>query len=191
VVGEVENLTLTGSSNLNGLGNALDNVMTGNAGNDTLLGGGGNDTLSGAAGDDTLNGGAGNDKLNGGDGIDRLVGGAGADILTGGLNADIFVFLSLDESTVANAGRDAIMDFSQAQGDKIDVSPIDANTTVTGDQAFAFISAAAFSGTPGELRTEVINGNTLVSGDVNGNGVADFAILVRGVAPLQASDFNL
>lgn len=40
----VENLTLTGSSNINGTGNTLDNIITGNAGNNTLLGGAGNDT---------------------------------------------------------------------------------------------------------------------------------------------------
>ncbi|HYD17691.1 MAG TPA: calcium-binding protein [Patescibacteria group bacterium] len=40
----VENLTLTGSSNINGTGNTLDNIITGNAGNNTLLGGLGNDT---------------------------------------------------------------------------------------------------------------------------------------------------
>ena len=41
----VENLTLTGSANLNGTGNALDNVITGNSGNNVLTGGGGVDTF--------------------------------------------------------------------------------------------------------------------------------------------------
>jgi Ca2+-binding RTX toxin-like protein len=58
---EVERLTLTGSSALSGIGNALDNVLTGNSGNNTLTGGAGNDTLNGAAGADTLRGGTGND----------------------------------------------------------------------------------------------------------------------------------
>ena len=49
----VENLTLTGSGDINGTGNALDNVITGNAGNNMLDGGGGNDTLVGGAGTDT------------------------------------------------------------------------------------------------------------------------------------------
>ncbi|WP_431509824.1 calcium-binding protein [Variovorax sp. DAIF25] len=57
----VENLTLTGSTAINGTGNALDNVLTGNAANNTLTGGAGNDTLNGGAGIDTLIGGAGND----------------------------------------------------------------------------------------------------------------------------------
>jgi Ca2+-binding RTX toxin-like protein len=57
----VENLTLTGSSGINGTGNTLANVITGNSGNNTLTGGDGNDTLDGGAGTDTLVGGADND----------------------------------------------------------------------------------------------------------------------------------
>jgi ELWxxDGT repeat protein len=48
----LENLTLTGSADINGTGNELDNVLTGNAGNNTLNGGAGNDTLAGGAGND-------------------------------------------------------------------------------------------------------------------------------------------
>jgi hypothetical protein len=50
----VENLTLTGSSAINGTGNTLDNLLIGN---------GGANTLSGLAGNDTYDGGAGNDAL--------------------------------------------------------------------------------------------------------------------------------
>jgi len=57
----VENLTLTGATTINGTGNALDNVLTGNSANNILNGGAGNDTLSGAAGADTMVGGIGND----------------------------------------------------------------------------------------------------------------------------------
>ena len=51
-IGEVENLTLTGSSAINGSGNDLDNVLIGNAANNILIGLGGNDTLNGGAGAD-------------------------------------------------------------------------------------------------------------------------------------------
>ena len=57
----VENLTLTGSTAINGTGNALDNWLVGNGANNTLTGGGGNDTLDGGLGNDTMVGGAGND----------------------------------------------------------------------------------------------------------------------------------
>ena len=57
----VENLKLTGTEALLGMGNELSNVITGNAGSNVLLGLDGNDTLDGGDGDDTLVGGAGDD----------------------------------------------------------------------------------------------------------------------------------
>jgi len=57
----IENLTLTGSSAINGTGNAANNSLTGNSANNTLNGGDGNDTLNGGAGNDSLIGGNGND----------------------------------------------------------------------------------------------------------------------------------
>ncbi|MFN7255206.1 MAG: bluetail domain-containing putative surface protein, partial [Microcystis sp.] len=57
----VENLLLTGTGNLNGAGNGLNNQITGNSGNNNLNGAAGNDTLNGAAGIDTLTGGTGTD----------------------------------------------------------------------------------------------------------------------------------
>lgn len=57
----VENLTLTGTTAVNGTGNALDNVLTGNTAANTLAGGAGNDTLNGGTGADTMIGGTGND----------------------------------------------------------------------------------------------------------------------------------
>ena len=56
-----ENLTLTGSGDINGTGNKAANAITGNAGNNALYGGGGEDTLDSGAGNDTMEGGAGND----------------------------------------------------------------------------------------------------------------------------------
>ncbi|WP_051412926.1 proprotein convertase P-domain-containing protein [Methylophilus sp. 5] len=57
----VENLTLTGTTAINGTGNSLNNVLTGSSGNNILDGGEGNDTLNGGAGTDTLIGGNGDD----------------------------------------------------------------------------------------------------------------------------------
>jgi Ca2+-binding RTX toxin-like protein len=67
---DVENLTLTGSAPLSGVGNALANTLTGNAAGSSLGGEAGNDTLNGGAGDDVLRGGQDNDTLTGGGGAD-------------------------------------------------------------------------------------------------------------------------
>ena len=72
----VENLTLTGTTAINGTGNTLNNVIIGNSAVNTLTGG---------AGDDWLDGGAGNDKLLGGVGNDTYIYGTG-DIITENAN---------------------------------------------------------------------------------------------------------
>ncbi len=146
-------------------------------------------SLTGNEFNNTIVGGAGNDTLNGGTGADVLVGGTGADVLTGGAGADTFRFTALADSTVAVGGRDTIMDF--VGGDRIDLHLIDANASLTGDQAFSFIGTSAFSGAAGQLRYAASGGNTLISGDVNGDKVADFSILVSGAHAFGASDFVL
>jgi Ca2+-binding RTX toxin-like protein len=109
----VENLTLTGATAINGTGNSGINVLTGNTGNNILNGGAGNDTLIGGTGNDTLIGGTGNDIL---------TGGAGKDTLTGGTGTDRFVFTSLADSLLtANGGYDVISDY--AIGEQIDAPP--------------------------------------------------------------------
>jgi Ca2+-binding RTX toxin-like protein len=57
----IENITLTGNSGLNGSGNSLNNILTGNNGNNTLTGAAGNDTLNGGGGTDNMVGGTGDD----------------------------------------------------------------------------------------------------------------------------------
>ncbi len=101
----LENLTLTGSSAIDGTGNTLNNTITGNAANNTLFGAEGNDNLRGGTGDDMLDGGLGNDTLLGGEGNDMLIGSFGNDVLTGNAGADSFIFNS------SNQGIDIITDF--------------------------------------------------------------------------------
>lgn len=84
----LENLVLTGSADVDGYGNELDNELTGNSGNNRLKGEAGNDRLYGLDGKDTLEGGAGNDSLYGGAGDDSLLGGDGDDWLDGGEGFD-------------------------------------------------------------------------------------------------------
>ena len=166
----LENLTNAGSGAFTGTGNALVNIMTGGGGSDTLYG---------------LDG---NDKLYGGMGNDVLVGGLGSDTLTGGTGADGFVFTSLAESSGANV--DTIADFNHGEGDYIDLSAIDANTSTGADDAFSFIGTAAFSHHAGELRYQTAGGTTIVYGDTDGNGVADFAIKLLGGPVLTGGDFH-
>lgn len=78
---EVENLTLTGVAAINGIGNALANVITGNSAGNILSGLGGDDTLIGNAGNDTLEGGTGNDTLTGAAGNDTYRVGSAGDII--------------------------------------------------------------------------------------------------------------
>ena len=60
--GNVENVTLTGTANINATGNALSNTLIGNSGRNTLIGGGDNDDLTGGGGNDQLLGGSGSDS---------------------------------------------------------------------------------------------------------------------------------
>jgi Ca2+-binding RTX toxin-like protein len=159
----------------------------GTAGNDTLTGTGGNDVLGGGAGNDTLSGLAGDDVLNGGAGLDTLIGGLGRDTLTGGTEKDLFRYTAPGDSGVGTVNRDTITDFSAAQTDQIDLSAIDANPARAGDQAFAFIGAAAFTGVSGQLRFA----GGLVEADLNGDGFTDFSIALTGVASVAATDFLL
>ncbi|TPQ48782.1 furin, partial [Prosthecomicrobium hirschii] len=78
----VENLILTGTGAINGIGNTVANVITGNGGNNSLSGAAGDDTLSGGAGADTLDGGTGNDSMTGGLGNDVYVVDAIGDVVT-------------------------------------------------------------------------------------------------------------
>ncbi len=160
---------------------------------DDLYGRAGNDRLDGGKGNDYLSGGSGNDTLAGGDGDDRLFGGAGWDRLTGGAGIDHFIFDSTAEST--RAARDRIMDFNAAEGDRIDLDRIDADTTSSDSyDLFTFIGGNAFSGHAGELRAFKVGttGNLYrVEGDTDGNGVADFSLDVTSGSALKESDFFL
>ncbi len=171
--------------------------QTGGAGIDTialvenLTGSIFSDTLSGNASANRIEGGAGNDVISGGLGNDVLVGGGGADQLRGGTGADLFRFVALGDSTLAASGQDVVLDFSRSEGDKIALGLIDANTNTTVDNAFTFVPA--FGGVAGQL-TSVFDstaGNYLVSGDVNGDGFADFGLRVFCSTALVAADFIL
>ena len=147
------------------------------------------DRIEGRGGADMISGGGGNDIIDGGAGNDRLNGEAGADILTGGLGADIFEFASIADSALATGDR--IIDFSRQQGDIISLANIDAKSATAANDAFKFIGTKAFSKEAGQLRYDQFGGNSYVSGDVNGDAIADFQIEIVGSVKFAASDFIL
>jgi Ca2+-binding RTX toxin-like protein len=164
----LENLLLLGTT-ASGAGNALANILTGNAAANTLSGSDGNDTL---------------------------VGGAARDTLAGGLGKDIFDFNTLTESGKTTTSRDVITDFLHLN-DRMDLKTLDASTKVAGDQAFKLIGTAAFHKLAGELHytqsnlTGTVNDKTIVEGDTNGDGKADFQIELTGLKTLTVADFIL
>ncbi|MEZ9766679.1 hypothetical protein BCS96_15170 [Vibrio breoganii] len=120
---------------------------------DTLDGGSGNDILFGQGGNDILTGGSGDDLLIGGLGDDTLIGGMGEDIMTGGEGADTFEWTQSDLRVFNET--DTIIDFSIAEGDKLDLSelftdisePLELDAllsqlegTITGDDTQSFIT---------------------------------------------------
>ena len=145
-----------------------------------------NTTLTGITAIKTL---AGNDTVYGSAGADFIVGGAGSDTLRGNAGTDRFDYNTTGESRV-NA-RDKILDFTPGV-DKLDLAGIDASTAVTGNQAFNYLGDSAFTHHAGELRIDTSDlSKTIVSGDTNGDGVADFAIELVGNLQLSAGDFFL
>ncbi len=175
----------SGTSILNA-GNGNDSLF-GNAGNDVLNGGGGNDRLNGGTGKDVLFGSTGNDTLIGGDGDDTLAGGTGKDILTGGSGNDIFDYNSTSDSLLSS--RDLITDFrgnGNLPGDRIDLSTIDANSTIGGNQGFTFIGSGQFTA-PGQIRYS----GGILQGNTDGNLSANFEIRLIGAPQVVSSDLIL
>lgn len=248
----LENLVLTGSDAINTTGNTRNNSLTGNLAANILSGDAGNDVLNGGAGADQMSGGTGNDIyyvdnladtvietstllteidtvyssvnfvlganvehltltgsgvinatgnvlantltgnsaaniLNGGTGNDWLTGGAGKDTLIGGTGADRFDFNVQADSGIGSL-RDVISDFRRADGDKIDLSGIDANLSLAGNQAFKFIGAAAFTGNAAGL-ARFTGGVLYLSTDAD--TASEMEIQLTGVSSLLATDFFL
>jgi hypothetical protein len=93
--------------------------------------------------------------------------------------------------SVVGSARSVIVDFSARQNDLIDLSAIDADSRRSGDQRFDFIGAGAFTKDAGQLRAFTSNDLTIVEGDVDGNGRADFQIALDGIVRLSDGDFLL
>jgi serralysin len=144
-----------------------------------------------ARGSDAINltGNSLDNTLRGNSAANILTGGAGADDLRGGTGADTFVFRDGDFAGLTPSTADRIIDFSHSEGDRIDLARVDANAGLGGDQDFTFIGSSAFHDVAGELRYEIVNGNTYVYGDTNGDGLADLMIRLDGSHALTSGDF--
>lgn len=174
-----------GDDRLDG-GNDTD-TLDGQGGDDRLWGRDRVDLLRGRKGEDVLYGGGADDTLLGGNGDDRLIGGRGADKLSGQGGADVFVWNDIRDSTAGQTDR--ITDF-QTGRDLLDLDAIDADVTLAGNQAFAFIGTNAFSAA-GQIRIESAGGTLRVLADHDGDGIADFVLELAGLATLSASDILL
>lgn len=149
------------------------------------------ENVTGSAYADKLIGNQGANVLNGGAGGDTINGGGGADVLWGGAGSDLFVFKTPGEISTSSA-HDVLMDFeaggSSSAIDHIDLSAIDAIAGSKKNDAFTFVGDHAFSGKAGELQVVTQNGVGMVSGDVDGDGRADFTIEVHYTGSLGAAD---
>jgi Ca2+-binding RTX toxin-like protein len=111
-------------------------------------------------------------------------------VLIGAGGADIFVFATGDTSAAANA-RDQVNDFTPGT-DLIDLSGIDANMASAAVDAFRFVGTSAFDGFAGALNYffDAARSMTTLQGDVNGDGLADFAIDLNLNHILTAANFT-
>jgi Ca2+-binding RTX toxin-like protein len=183
--------SITGSPGADGI--------NGFGGNDLVHAGGGGDTVDGGDGSDTLFGEAGNDRLAGGSGTDVLIGGAGADKLYANAFSasvddgarDFFRFTALSDSGTTAATRDEVFGFARGAGlsaDRIDLSRIDADPSLAGNQAFHIVSA--FTPAHGEVRLVYSGADTLIQVDGDTDPAVDMTILVHN-AHLHAVDLIL
>ena len=144
----VENLILAGTANINGTGNSSDNIIWGNTGINVLTG---ND------GADTIYGGAGNDTIYGGLDDDIIFGQAGVDTLYGGQGSDVFSF----EATTAFGSIDTIKDFSDIEGDSIDIRDVLSDIYAPlSDNLLDFVQISESGG------------NTIIKIDIDGTGTS-------------------
>jgi serralysin len=134
--------------------------LVGSAFGDLLVGDGGGNTIYALAGADTLQG------------------GGGGDVLIGGAGADRFVYVATGDS--APAAADQILDFSLAEGDRVDLSAVDANTGLAGDQAFALVGAFSNQAGQAVLAYDAGRDTTSLGLDVNGDSQIDFQLILNG-----------
>jgi Ca2+-binding RTX toxin-like protein len=174
-------LELLGAGNINGIGNALNNEITGNRGANALVGGAGNDTLYGVEGADWLSGGDGHDVLDGGLGADTVLGGSGSDTISVYFGPDsvdagdgddlVYAFAGITGSIMGGAGSDALWFFDwETSGRSLDLNA-PAGLTIGGFEAIGVWANSGNDTIVGSTGTDYLYGNAgndlLVGGDGN------------------------
>ena len=148
------------------------------------------DIMRGTSHAETMYGKGGIDVITASDGNDKLIGGKDKDWLSGQGGNDLFVYASIGETRAGSANRDVICDWGFGK-DRIDLRQIDASSVFSGNQAFKWIGSHGFNGKASELRYHREGSVTIVDGDINGDGTADFQIQLNGKIALKATDFLL
>jgi Ca2+-binding RTX toxin-like protein len=171
------------------IGSDYYDTLIGDSGGNLIDGGKGNDKIQSGAGNDVIIGGWGKEKIDAGDGDDVLTGNQEDDEMTGGLGSDTFKFVSVSDSGTSQGEIDIIWDFKSGS-DKLDFSDIDADSSVSGDQAFKFIGGASFS-SEGQIRSYQYGSYTLVEINVSGSGGKDMMIALAHGVDVKAGDFIL
>ncbi len=153
----LDHLVLTGTNNINGIGNYLNNEIAGNNGDNSLKGGTGDDTLKGGSGNDTLYGEEGNDKLYGDYGNDTLYGGDGNDIIDGGYGDDTLIGGYGNDIYIVDSSSDIIQDSPQTGIETVKSSTnwtlqagLD-NLIITDDKTFINGNSVDIKGTGNDL----------------------------------------
>jgi Ca2+-binding RTX toxin-like protein len=170
--------------------NAAETVY-GDSGNDTIRGGGGDDRL--IADRSGFHSSSGADVLFGEGGNDYLEGGRGADALSGGAGADLFVYRSTLDSVLGTSDSvDVISDFSRGE-DRVDLSLVDANGALAGDQAFTFLTnPGGYNGDwSGLVWAKSKGGITTIYASTDADSSPEMQITLTGNHHLTASDFIL
>lgn len=132
----------------------------------------------------------GNDTVEAGGGDDTIIGGFGFDQLWGETGADTFTYKAVAELAFKNGKFDRIMDFSTAEGDRIDLSALDANTR-SGHQTFKFAGDGDGWARRGQFDYYVDNGTTFIYGYTDKDKNPEFYIEVDGVVDFKSTDFVL
>jgi Ca2+-binding RTX toxin-like protein len=182
---EIEDMFTTdqySTASLNFTGNDFAQSITGNDGSNVIQGGGGYDRLEGRDGFD---------RLFAGDGHDFLLGGRGPDDMIGGTGADGFVYYETLETGIVAGAMDVIHDFNRAEGDRIIVNSMDANSVVAGFQGWTFVGATTSFTAPGQIGVSSDGVDTFILFNSDTDAIHEAAIRVLGVQTVDVSWFVL